>query len=214
MSDETNNEKQTGTTETRKYSLNFPIILFLVGVTTLVFASQLPIFMQRGARLPGPQFFPTILGVFFCLAGVVELMRYVAWRRRKAYLSGDQPSVPTHETTAQVPLATQTEQAEQTAQVPPAPRPALSARIEQAAKNWGNQTVALLLVALLVFVLVLPVLGFVLTGFLFSLVVLLRLNAKPAPAVLLSLALVVLIAFIFVSAFRVPLPRGILSLPF
>ncbi|MCA1753698.1 MAG: tripartite tricarboxylate transporter TctB family protein [Spirochaeta sp.] len=211
MSDDTNNEKQTGTTETRTYSLNFPIILFLVGVTTLVFASQLPVFMQRGARLPGPQFFPTILGVFFCLAGVVELMRYVAWRRRKAYGSGDQSSTLKYETTAQVTLAAQ---AEQTAQVPPAPRPALSARIEQVAKNWGNQTVALLLVALLVFVLVLPVLGFVLTGFLFSLVVLLRLNAKPAPAVLLSLALVVLIAFIFVSAFRVPLPRGILSLPF
>ena len=211
VSDETNNEKQTGPTETRKYSLNFPIILFLVGVTTLVFASQLPIFMQRGERLPGPQFFPTILGVFFCLAGVVELMLYVAWRRRKAHGSGDQSSTPRHATTAQVPLAAQ---AEQTAQVPPAARPALSDRIEQVAKNWGNQTVALLLVALLVFVLVLPVLGFVLTGFLFSLVVLLRLNAKPAPAVLLSLALVVLIAFIFVSAFRVPLPRGVLSLPF
>jgi len=181
--------------ETRKHSLNFPIFLFLLGVTTLFFALQLPVFIQRGQRLPGPQYFPTILGVFLCIAGVVELLRYLACRRRNSPGCVDQVPAPGQE---------------------PAPggKLHLGARIERVAKNWGNQSVALLLVSLLIFVLVLPSLGFVLTGFLFSLVMLLRLNAKPLPAVLLSVALVVIIAFIFVTAFRVPLPRGILSLPF
>lgn len=188
---------QTPTTspETRKYSLHFPITLFLLGATTLIFSLQLPVFIQRGQRLPGPQYFPTILGVFLCIAGVVELLRYLDCRRR---------NLPGCE--GQAPVSGQ----------PPAPsgKHGFGARIEGVAKSWGNQSVALLLVSLLVFVLVLPSLGFVLTGFIFSLVMLLRLNAKPLPAVLLSVVLVVVIAFIFVTAFRVPLPRGILSLPF
>ncbi len=183
------NHSPTSPPETRKYSLNFPILLFLLGVTTLLFASQLPVFIQRGQRLPGPQYFPTMLGVFLCIAGVVELARYLNCRRKRSPGCVDQVSAPSEKL-------------------------GFGARIERVAKNWGNQSVALLLVSLLIFVLVLPSLGFVLTGVLFSLVMLLRLNAKPLPAVLLSVVLVVIIAFIFVSAFRVPLPRGILSLPF
>ncbi len=195
MNDNNQNANQNES-ETRTYSLNFPILLLLIGVITLYFSSQLPVFIQRGQRLPGPQYFPTMLGVFFCVASVVELLRYVACRRRQAPGCGD-PSEPAIDTTTTS-----------------STRHRLWARIEGVATSWGNQSVALLLVALLAFVLMLPSLGFVLTGFLFSLVMLLRLKARPVPAVLLSVALVVIIAFIFVSAFRVPLPRGILSLPF
>lgn len=197
------NHNPTSPPETRKYSLHFPITLFLLGATTLFFSLQLPVFIQRGQRLPGPQYFPTILGVFLCIAGVVELLRYLACRRRNLPGCPDQGPAPDRgPAPGQLPASA------------PSGKQGFGARVEGVAKNWGNQSVALLLVSLLVFVLVLPSLGFVLTGFVFSLVMLLRLNAKPLPAVLLSVVLVVVIAFIFVTAFRVPLPRGILSLPF
>ncbi|TVR91429.1 MAG: tripartite tricarboxylate transporter TctB family protein [Spirochaetaceae bacterium] len=194
--DQSETLSQPSTSDTRKYSLNFPILLLLIGVTTLYFSSQLPVFIQRGQRLPGPQYFPTMLGVFFCVASVVELLRYISCRRRHASGCGDQADPRSEATT----ISTVSFR--------------LWSRIERVARNWGNQSVALLLGALLVFVLILPSLGFLLTGFAFSLLILLRLKARPVPAVLLSVALVVIIAFIFVSAFRVPLPRGILSLPF
>ena len=63
-------------------TLHVPALLIAIGVWVLRLSAELPDFLQRGRRLPGPRYFPTLLGVFLCVAGTVELARYTAWRRR------------------------------------------------------------------------------------------------------------------------------------
>ncbi len=65
----------------RKASLSLPVILAALSVWVLYMAAQLPEFIQRGQRLPGPRYFPTILSVFLLIAAGVELARYLRYRR-------------------------------------------------------------------------------------------------------------------------------------
>ncbi len=77
----------------RSYGLSLPVLLTALGISTLYLAAQLPEFVQRGQQLPGPRYFPTILGVFFCIAGVVELVRYIR-HKRHARAAGRLPADP------------------------------------------------------------------------------------------------------------------------
>ncbi len=67
----------------KHYGPTFPILLGALGAWTLYLSAQLPDFIQRGRQLPGPRYFPTILGIFFCVAAVVELVRYLRQRRNR-----------------------------------------------------------------------------------------------------------------------------------
>ena len=63
-------------------TLHLPALLLATGAGVLYLAAELPDFVQRGRRLPGPRYFPALLGVFLCAAGAIELAQYLAWRRR------------------------------------------------------------------------------------------------------------------------------------
>lgn len=70
-------------TNKREYGLSYPLLLIGIGLFAVVVSADFPEFVQRGERLPGPRFFPTILGVFLIGSGAAE---FVLFLRQKRYL--------------------------------------------------------------------------------------------------------------------------------
>lgn len=68
-----------------------------------------------------------------------------------------------------------------------------------------------IVVALIVTILVMPWLGFLVTGTLFSIAVVLMSGGKWLPAIIFSPIATVGIYYLFSAAFRVPLPHGLLG---
>ena len=74
-------------------TLHLPALLLATGAGALYLSAELPDFVQRGRRLPGPRYFPALLGVFLCAAGAIELSQYLAWRRRSREARRSAPPV-------------------------------------------------------------------------------------------------------------------------
>lgn len=150
----------------RTRTLSFPILLIGFGGMTLFLSRDLPDFIQRGQRLPGPKLFPMVLGAFLVVAGVVELVQWLVARSRGTA------------------------------------KPLQSA---------GLGDVTAFIGAVVLFAVLLPVLGFQVTGLLFGTLVLRALDVQWSKAVFVPLLLVVVITLLFGVAFRVPIPWGILG---
>ncbi len=169
------------TVQERSYGLSLPVLLTALGVWALYLSAQLPDFVQRGRQLPGPRYFPTILGVFFCIAGVVELVRYIRYRRQ-ARANGEVSA-----------------------------RSSLT-RLKSLARDWGAQSVAVILGLLAVLMPLVQFVGFIIGGVLFSTALMLRLKARWYNAIILSVVVVVVITVVFGRLFRVPLPAGVFGI--
>jgi putative tricarboxylic transport membrane protein len=151
---------------TRTRTISFPILLIGFGGVTLFLSRDLPDFIQRGQRLPGPKLFPVMMGAFLVVAGVIELVQWLLARSRGT--------------------ATPFQSA-------------------------GLRDVAAFVGAVVLFAVLLPVLGFQVTGLLFGTLVLRTLDVRWSKAVLVPLLLVVVITLLFGVAFLVPLPWGVLG---
>lgn len=70
--------------------------------------------------------------------------------------------------------------------------------------------IVVVIIAIITYILVLPILGFVFSSFLFSILVMMLLNVKFIKSLIFSLVLVGILFLIFSQLFRVPLPQSIL----
>lgn len=63
--------------EERKRSLSYPLILMGLGTWVFIMAQQLPVVIRGGQRIPGPKYFPSILSGLLALIGLYELIQYL-----------------------------------------------------------------------------------------------------------------------------------------
>lgn len=80
--------------------------------------------------------------------------------------------------------------------------------------HWGNQNVMIIMVSLILYVLIVQKLGFVITTFLFSLMIMIRLKASWLKGSVVSALLVIVILLLFTKLFKVPLPEGLFTINF
>jgi putative tricarboxylic transport membrane protein len=80
--------------------------------------------------------------------------------------------------------------------------------------NWGNQNVIIIILGFILYIPIVQKLGFVITTFIFSLILMVRLKTGLLRGIIISAILVTIIMLLFTKLFRVPLPEGIFSMNF
>lgn len=163
-----------------------------VGLLALILGLRLPTASLGDNQDPGPRAVPVTLGVILILGGLGQGV--AAWRGPRGARSAPIPGFSPTETAAP-PV------------VPEPPPP------ESEASGTMGDTV-FLLVAVVLYVAVLPWIGFHLSTAAFVLALMRRLQAGWWTAGATAAGLVVLIHVLFVALFRVQLPSGRLGLPF
>ena len=87
-------------------------------------------------------------------------------------------------------------------------------RLNAAASDSKTKSVLILLGLFLIYVLLLPWLGFAISTLVMATVMMKLLGNAWKSSLLVSIVLITLIYFLFVMLFKVPLPGGIMNLPF
>lgn len=164
------------------------LLSVLLGIATMVYSLTLP---SLGAGRPGPGLFPGIVGAALVLFGLT-LAAQAVLQGRKAKRTG--PSLGTPATDASAALAA-TEQVSDEEEITP----------RRAVIN-----VAAVLLAIVGFILLAEPLGFLLTMFLLSSVIMVLLKSKPVTALVTSAVLSVLMWGVFEKLLLVQLPDGLL----
>lgn len=78
--------------------------------------------------------------------------------------------------------------------------------------DWGNQNILIIILGLILYVLVVDTLGYLVTTFVFSVLLMVRLKTGWFRGILVSSIVVALIMVIFVKVFKIQLPYGIFGI--
>ena len=79
-------------------------------------------------------------------------------------------------------------------------------------KDWGNQNVLIIIGSLFLYVILLEKMGYIITTFLFSSLLMIRMKTGWIKGTVVSAIVVFLIMVLFVKLFRIQLPQGFLDI--
>ncbi|MFJ6280590.1 tripartite tricarboxylate transporter TctB family protein [Arthrobacter subterraneus] len=165
------------------------LVAVLLGIAVIVYALSLP---TLGDGKPGPGLFPGIVGGAFVLFGLTLAVQTWTALRQRGPVDSPETRSQLDDLVGQV-----------------SDHPASLKTLNVSGKRLAANA-AVIIVAIILYILLADLLGFLITMFVMTFAVMLSLRSKPLPAAITAVVLSVLMWLVFEELLRVQLPDGLL----